>query len=83
MNTGMLVNELEDEVLSNQENDSCLELEPQLPFITDIKEPEGDVCAPKDFDKMTTETIASEILISEKLNRTVPVALFLNHCMHQ
>ena len=73
MNTGMLVNELEDEVLTNQENDSCLELEPQLPFITDIKEPEGDVCAPKDFDKMTTETIASEILISEKLNRTVPL----------
>ena len=28
MNTGMLVNELEDEFLSNQENDSCLELEP-------------------------------------------------------
>ena len=55
MNTGMLVNELEDEVLTNQKNDSCLELEPQLPCITDIKEPEGDVCAPKDFDKMTTE----------------------------
>ena len=73
MNTGMLVNELEDEVLSNQENDSCLELEPQLPFITEIKEPEGDICAPEDFDKMTTETIASEILISEKLNRTVPL----------
>ena len=73
MNTGILVNELEDEVLSNQENDSCLELETQLPFITEIIEPEGDVCAPKDFDKMTTETIASEILISEKLNRTVPL----------
>ena len=68
----MLVNELEDEVLSKQENDGCLELERQLPFITEIIEPEGDVCAPKDFDKMTTETIASEIL-SEKLNRTVPL----------
>ena len=73
MNTGMLVNELEDEVLSNQENDSCLELKPHLPFITEIKEPEGVVCAPKEFDKMTTETIASEILISDMLNRTVPL----------
>ena len=71
MNTGMLVNELEDEVFSNQENDSCLELEPQLPFVTEIKEPETVVCAPKVFDKMTTETIAPEILISKKLNRTV------------
>ena len=73
MNTGMLVNELEDEVLSNQETDSCLELEPQVPFVTAIKESERVVCAPKVFDKMTTETIASEILISEKLNRTVPL----------
>ena len=37
MNTGLLVNELEDEVLSNQENDNCLELEPQLPFVTEIQ----------------------------------------------
>ena len=73
MNTGMLVNELEDEVLSNQENDNCLELEPQLPFVTEIKEPEREVCAPKVFEKMTTETITSEILISEKHNRTVPL----------
>ena len=73
MNTGMLVNGLEDEVLSNQENDNCLELEPQLPFITEIKEPERVVCAPKVFEKKTAETIASEILISEKLNRTVPL----------
>ena len=71
MNTGMLVNELEDEVLSNQENDICLELEPQLPFVTEIKESERVVCEPKVFDKMTTETIASEIVISEKLNRIV------------
>ena len=46
INTGMLVNELEDEVLSNQENDICLELEPQLPFVTEIKELERVVCAP-------------------------------------
>ena len=71
MNTGMLVNELEDEVLSNQEIDNCLELEPQLPFATEIKEPERVVCAPKGFEKTTTETIASEILISAKLNHTV------------
>ena len=72
MNTGTLVNELEDEVLNNQKNDICLEIEPQLPFVTEIKEPERVVCEPKVFDKMTTETFASEILISEKLNRTVP-----------
>ena len=73
MNTAMLVHELEDEVLSNQENDICLELEPQLPFVTEIKESETVVCEPKVFDKMTTETIASEILISENLSRTVPL----------
>ena len=73
MNTGMLVNELEDEVLSNQENDICLELEPQLPFVTEIKELERVVCAPQVFEKMTAETIASEILISDMLNRTVPL----------
>ena len=73
MNTGMLVNELEDEVLSNQEIDNCLELEPQLPFATEIQEPERVVCAPKGFEKTTTETIASEILISAKLNHTVRV----------
>ena len=71
MNTGMLVNELEDEVLSNQEIDNCLELEPQLQFATEIKEPERVVCAPKGFEKTTTETIASEILISAKLNHMV------------
>ena len=73
MNTGMLVNELEDDVLSNQENDNCLELKPHLPFVTEIEEPDGVVCAPKEFDKMTTETTASEILISDMLNRTVPL----------
>ena len=71
MNAGMLVNELEDEVLSNQEIDNCLELEPQLPLATEIKEPERVVCAPKGVEKTTTETIASEILISAKLNHTV------------
>ena len=75
MNTGMLVNELEDEVLSTQEKDNYLEREPQLPFVTEIKEPERVVCAPKVFEKMTTETISSEILISES---SIVLPLFMN-----